>query len=180
MRLIKNFSACAVLSLASLAAQAGEFSFEGLLADGPLAGLSFSGSYTVDTSSLTPGIDTELPLTSFSMLLGTASYTLATADFAPTAVYAQGQFVGLSYVDADSVNLTLRPQVAFVPGFDFFADAYIAYVTTPDLGGIDSGFGSYTVAVVPEPASVALWLAGLAGIAGATRSARNRRLQQNL
>lgn len=163
-------AACLAMVLASPAAWAStEFSFSGLLADGPLVGTAFSGSYSVDLGSLAPGASTELPLLSFSMQLGSASYALADADFAPTAVFALGEFVGLSFVDATPVDLLVRPQIAFVPGFDFFADAYLAYVTLPDGAGVDSGFGSYSVAVVPEPATVALLLAGLAGVGVATR-----------
>lgn len=177
MRPIRTLTAalacCTAALLAAPAAHAGEFSFEGLLADGPLAGLAFSGSFSFDAASVLPGVDSDVPLSAFTLQLGTQNYTLATADFAPTAFFALGEFAGLAYVDADSTDLALRPDLAFVPGFDSFAGAYLAYVSAP-VAGVSAGFGSYSVAVVPEPASVALWLAGLAGVAGATRAARRR------
>ena len=163
-----TLAACAALLLAA-PAQATEFSFAGLLGDGPLAGLAFSGSFSVDIATLTPTFEGDLPLTDFTLQLGSQTYTLASADFAPTAFYALGQFAGLSYVDANSTNLGLRPDIALIPGFDSFAGAYLAYVTAPDLNGTSAGFGSYSVAVIPEPASIALLLAGLAGVAAAAR-----------
>lgn len=162
-----------LLATGGAQAQTQAFTLQGLLTDGPLAGQAFSGSFSVDPSALAPGGDAEFALSSFNLLLGGNSYTLATADAAPTAVYAAGSFAGLSYVDADAANPALRPWIAFIPGFDNFAGAYLAY-TGPTVGGADSGFGSYAVTAVPEPASVALLLAGL-GVVGAVSGAATRR-----
>jgi hypothetical protein len=172
MRSIRTLPLAAALALAaafSAPAQAEDFTFQGLLADGPLAGLGFSGSFSVDISSVTPSFAGELPLSAFTLSLGTQTYTLATADVAPTAAFVDGLFAGLAYLDADSTDLGLRPQVAFIPGFDSLAGAFLAYVTLPDTTGASAGFGDYTVAVVPEPATIALWLAGLAGVGAAAR-----------
>ena len=150
-------------TLAAPAAQAAStsYTFNGLLQDGPLAGQSFSGSFAVDASTLPAGGDAEFSLLAFTMQLGTQTYTLASADSPPTAVFAIGLFAGLAYLDADSANPGTRPRIAFIPGFDTFSAAYLAYTTAANAQGLDSGFGSYTVAVVPEPAALALLLAGL-------------------
>lgn len=171
MRLIPTLSTlAAALLLATGAAQAQTqlFSFQGLLADGPLAGQAFSGSFSVNPSGLVPGGDAEFPLLSFTMLLAGNTYTLATADLPPTAVYAAGSFAGLAYLDAGPASAAVRPWIAFIPGFDNFGGAYLAY-TSALVGNADSGFGSYSVTAVPEPASVALLLAGLGLVGAAAR-----------
>jgi glutaminase len=175
MRTIRPLALAAALTVGAMSAtvatsaQAEDFTFQGLLADGPLAGLAFTGTFSVDISSVTPTFAGELPLSAFTMQLGAQTYTLATADLAPSAAFVDGLLTGLAYIDADSADLGLRPQVAFVPGFDSFAGAFLAYVTLPDASGASAGFGDYTVAVVPEPAGIALWLAGLAGVAAVVR-----------
>ena len=164
------------LLLVAPAAHAQSFTFQGSLADGPLAGQAFIGSFSVNASSLAPGADGQFPLLNFSMLLVGQTYTLASADSPPSAVYAAGSFAGLSYLDADAANPGLRPWIAFIPGFDSFSTAYLAYTSTA-VAGVDSGYGSYNVTVVPEPASLALLLAGL-GVVGVTacrRASMNRR-----
>lgn len=175
MHKLRTLPLAAALAMATLTAGvatpalAEDFTLTGLLADGPLAGLAFSGSFSVDLSSVTPGFAGELPLSAFTLQLGSQSYTLASADIAPTAAFVDGLFAGLAYTDADSADPGLRPHIAFVPGFDGFGGAFLAYVTVPDITGASAGFGDYTVAVVPEPASLALWLAGLAGVGTVAR-----------
>jgi hypothetical protein len=173
-QLLSHVTPAAALAVALLLgtpeAQAQSFSFQGLLADGPLAGQSFSGSFSVNAGALPPGADGEFPLLSFSMLLGSQTYTLASADGTPKAVYAAGSFAGLAYLDADAPDPGVRPWIAFIPGFDSFNTAYLAY-TAAAVAGIDSGFGSYAVTVVPEPASLVLLLVGL-GVVGASAARR--------
>ena len=171
MRRIPTLSALvAALLLATGAAKAQTqfFSFQGLLADGPLTGQAFSGSFSVNPTGLPPGGDADYALLNFTMLLAGNTYTLATADAPPTAVYAAGSFAGLSYTDIDSPSAAVRPWIAFIPGFDNFAGAYLAY-TAAAVGGVDSGFGSYSITAVPEPATVALLLAGLGMVGAAAR-----------
>jgi hypothetical protein len=82
-------------------------------------------------------------------------------------VFAGGSFIGLSYVDDASVDTALRPQISFTPGFFALPEAYLSYVGSEGL----SGFGSYSISSVPEPATLALWLGGLA-LLGAVRARR--------
>jgi len=174
---MKHLTTAAALALAMLlsgqqaAAAPTIFSFQGLLADGPLASAPFSGSFSFDPAGLVPGGDAEFTLSAFTMLLAGQTYTLATADATPKAVYAAGSFAGLAYADADSPNPGLRPWIAFIPGFDSFAGAYLAYTSAP-VSGVNSGYGSYSVTVVPEPASAALLLAGLGLLVAAARARR--------
>lgn len=166
-----SLAASAALLLAPALSQAASFTFSGLVDDGPLVGQTFAGSFTFDTSSVTPTFAGSLPLSAFSMLLAGQTYTLASADAAPAAVYFGGSFLGLSYVDADAANPLLRPFVALVPGFVGLADAYLSYDQSADPGAGLAGYGSFNVAVVPEPAALLLMLAGL-GVVGAAAQRR--------
>ena len=65
------------LLLVAPAAHAQSFTFQGSLADGPLAGQAFIGSFSVNASSLAPGADGQFPLLNFSMLLVGQTYTLS-------------------------------------------------------------------------------------------------------
>jgi hypothetical protein len=171
--MLSTLATALLLAAGAAQAQTQLFTFQGLLTDGPLTGQTFSGSFSVNPSGLPPGGDAEFALLSFTMLLAGNTYTLGTADVPPTAVYAAGSFAGLSYLDADAPSAAIRPWVAFIPGFDSFAGAYLAY-TAALVGSADSGFGSYSVTAVPEPASVALLLAGLGLVGAATRRQATR------
>ena len=161
----KTFSLAtlAALLLCSAAAQAADFSLSGATDSGPLTGAAFSGLFSY--SGLGLPADGEVPLTDFSLSFAGQTYTLATATDTPTAVFAGGSFVGLSYVDDASADTALRPQVSFTPGFFDLSGAHLDYVGSAGLGG----FGSYTIAAVPEPATLALWLGGVA-LLGAART----------
>ena len=161
-----SLAASAALLLAPALASAASYTFSGMVDDGPLVGQPFSGSFEFDASSVTPTFDGTLPLSAFSMLLFGQNYTLASADAAPVAVYFEGSLLGLSYIDADAANPLLRPFVALVPGFVSLADAYLAYDQSSDPGAGLAGYGSFSVAVVPEPATLLLMLAGLGAVGG--------------
>ena len=160
-------AASAALLLTPALATAASYTFSGQVDDGPLVGQLFIGSFEFNASSITPTFAGDLPLTAFSMLLAGQTYTLASADALPVAVYFGGSLLGVSYVDADAANPVLRPFVALVPGFVSLGDAYLAYDQSSNPGAGLAGFGSFSVAVVPEPAALLLMLAGLAFI-GAT------------
>jgi hypothetical protein len=150
------------LTLGTGAAHALDYSFTGTLSDGPLTGQSFSGNFSFNEAALSASFTGELPLTAFGLQLGAQLYTLTGADAGstPGAAFDGGQFVGLSFSDSQAVDSASRPHVAFVAGFTAFDQAYLGYVGS---GGA-AGFGSYSVAVVPEPGTWALWLAGLVGV----------------
>jgi hypothetical protein len=159
-------TALAVLLLCSAAAQAATFSLSGSTDDiGPLPNTAFSGLFSYSDIGLPT--DGEVSLTAFSLSFAGQSYMLASATTAPTAVFAGGNFVGLSYVDDASGDLALRPQVSFTPGYTALSEAYLGYVGSADQGG----FGSYGVSAVPEPGTLALWLGGVA-LLGALRMRR--------
>lgn len=142
------------------------FTLQGMADDGPLAGQVFSGSFAYDATAAGPTFSGELPLTGFSLLFAGSSYTLASADAQPSAVFADGAFLGLAYADVDSADPGARPQLTLQPGFSAFAgEALLAY---QGAGGA-TGFGSYSISAVPEPGQWALLLAGLAGVGALTR-----------
>ena len=164
-----SLAASAALLLAPSLSLAASYTLSGTLDDGPLVGRAFAGSFEFDASSVTPTFAGDLPLSAFTMLLAGQTYTLASADAAPVAVYFDGSFLGLSYVDGDSANPMLRPLVALVPGFVSLAGAYLAYDQSSDPNAGLAGYGSFGVAVVPEPAAQLLMLAGLGAVGAAAR-----------
>ena len=165
---IGALAVAALLSAGTVQADA-LFNLAGLTDSGPLANEAFSGNFAYDASAVAADFSGDMLLTQFTLLFAGQSYTLASADAAPTAAFADGIFLGLSYADADSGDAALRPNVALVPGFFAFdGEAYLTY----ESAGAAGGFGSYSISAVPEPASAALLLAGL-GLVGA--AARRRR-----
>lgn len=172
-----SLAASAALLLAPALSSAASYTFSGTLDDGPLVGQAFAGSFEFDASSVTPTFEGDLALTSFSMLLFGQTYNLASADppSVPVAAFYEGSFLGLSYVDTDAADRSLRPAVAFVPGFASLGEAYLGYDQSNDPGAALGNFGSYTVAVVPEPAALLLMLAGLGVLGGVARRREARR-----
>ncbi len=172
-----SLAASAALLLAPALSSAASYTFSGTLDDGPLAGATFAGSFEFDAGSVTPEFEGDQALTRFSMLLSGQSYTLASADAPAVAVFYAGSFLGLSYVDEDAEDLSVRPAVSLVPGYTDIGEAFLSYSQSlaPDAG--PSGFGSLSVTAVPEPAAVLLMLAGLGVVGGSVRRARRVGLQ---
>ena len=165
--------AATLLASAALSSQAALITFSGTASFGPLAGSPYSGSF----SYTDPGafFDGTVLLDSFNLSFAGQSYTLGSADQAPLAYLAGGQFFGVDYLDADSTDLATRPIVEMQADF-FTGDitlqgfSYLVQVAGSDVLG--QGFGTTVFASVPEPATVALLLAGL-GLA----ATRRRRVQ---
>ncbi|CAD5371325.1 PEP-CTERM domain-containing protein [Rubrivivax sp. A210] len=162
------------LTLGASAAQAATFSFEGATDSGPLAGLTFSGSFGYDEP--VAGFDGSVALQAFLLDFGGQTYSLATADAGtlPAAVFAAGGFVGIDFLDTGSADLALRPQVQFTAGFFDLGQAFLSYQGRDAAGATLLGFGSYSVSpaasAVPEPGGLAMVLAGLGALALLRRS----------
>ena len=145
-------SLIAAAALLATAAQAATGTLQGLLDAGPLAGTTFTGSYSYDDSGLTGATFEQIALTGFSLTLLSDVFSLNTSA---TADFGSGVFLGLSYTDArTSYTLTLSS------GSVDASDAFVHYQPTT---GLESS-GGYTVSAVPEPASYALLIGGLCSL----------------
>lgn len=160
----KTLLALAALALTAGAAQASvvNYTFAGIFESGPVLGEAFSGSFSYNDQSVT-GIDSEL--VDLGSLVFTALGHAYTANGASQAAFLNGDFVGI-----DASYSYAGGGLAFVDGVFDLASAYAAYQPTGSVGS----FGSYTVTLVPEPAMLALSLAGL-GAAGFATTSRRRR-----
>lgn len=147
----------ATLLAATLPAAAALFSFSGLTDSGPLPDSPFSGQFSFADPAA--GFDGPVALDSFTLLAFGQTYTLADADSPAMALFVGGTFTGVDFFDQDSLDLDVRPGVSLVAGFFDPLDASFSYEAADGLG-----FGSITFepAPVPEPATLAAVLAGLA------------------
>ncbi len=164
LRPFKAACAAVLLACASLSAQAAAvYNFDGLVDSGPLLGSAYTGSFSFEEPA--PSFDGTVALTSFQLNFFGQSYTLADADdfTVPAALFFQGQFLGIDFIDADAADLALRPFVQLTAGFFDLSEAFFAYTAVDG-----AGFGNFTPvqqqAQVAEPASLGLALAGLGGL----------------
>jgi len=165
----KPWLAAALLACAGLSAQAASFTFSGVTDSGSLAGSSFDGSFTF--ADPTQGFDGGVDLSAFSLSFAGNSYSLASADAGavPYALFSAGSLIGVEYTSTASADATLRPHVQLVAGFTDLNQAYFSYDATGT--GVE-GFGSVSLSAVPEPASCALLLAGMAVVGVMARRRR--------
>ena len=160
----------ALMSAGNALAADSLFTLDGSTDSGPLANRTFSGSFAYAANAAI-GFTGDIPLSAFTLQFADQTYTLASADIdsTPVAAFANGQFLGLAYVDVDASDTAARPHVTLVPGFTTYAgEAYLSYVGAGGVGG----FGDYNISVVPEPAAVLMMLAGLGVVGGMARRAR--------
>ena len=143
--------ALAACALFASAAQANtSYNFGGVVEDGVLAGQSFSGQFSFDETLLAATPDYLMPSTLTLTFNGTV-YTLATAlDGSIGIAFDAGKPVGIDAVWGNDAN-----GLVLSSGFG-----------SPYLADTAGNFGSVTISAspVPEPASWALGLAGLAAI----------------
>ena len=158
----KQMLALAVAALATLStgqAQAITYNFDGTIEQGALTGQAFGGQFSFDDSTLDANTDW-LPLSSLEFVFDGQGYNLAGAAAGSTSVsFSGGEILGIDAVYGDDTQ-----------GFvltNGFGSPYLAYTA--------GNFGSYTVSVaaaVPEPASWALGLSGLAAVGAIVRRRR--------
>jgi len=157
-----SVGAAAALTLAAATAQAADFHFSGTTDSGPLPGASFAGTLSYEVPGA--GFSGDVALTAFGLQFAGQAWGLVPSA---SMVFDNGVLLGIS-LHAPSGDLALRPTVDFVPGFTSLAEAAMAY-TGADAGGPFTGFGSYAISAVPEPAAWALLLPALAGAAALRR-----------
>lgn len=159
--------AAALLAGASLAAQAALVGFTGATDSGPLAGESFSGSFS--HADPVAGFTGAVDLDQFELHFLGRLHALADADAAAVAWFDNGNFLGIDIRFAGAL-----PAVQLVAGFLDVAEAHLAYDSS---GAGVEGFGTVIFRaeqVVPEPGAAALALTAVL-LLGAARRRRSRR-----
>lgn len=149
----------AAAALLTTAAHA-DFQFAGSISAGPETGQAFTGSFDYDASGLGGSGFESLSLTAFSMDFLSQSFSL---NAAATADFQDGVFLGLSYFTSGAgFDLNM------LSGSVDVTDAFLVY--QPASAAESSGGYQVTAAAqLPEPASLALALGGLAGAGWVSR-----------
>lgn len=157
---LRPLLAAVSLTLVCLSAQAAATAYTGLVDSGPLAGSTFSGSFSY--ADPVAGYDGPVDLGSFTLNFDAQAYTLASADLPAVAWFAAGSFLGVDYVDLDS----FATAVQLTAGFTALSEAVFSYQPTGAAQGL-GGFTSFSA--VGEPASLALLVCALVGLAAVRR-----------
>ena len=159
---LRPLLAAVTLAVACLSAQAAATHYTGLVDSGPLAGSSFSGSFSY--TDPVAGFDGSVDLGSFTLQFNAHTYTLASADLPAVAWFSGGSFLGFDYVDLDSFGTAVQ----LTAGFTSLSEALFSYQPTGAAQGL-GGFTGFTA--VTEPAPLALLVCALGGWAAVRRRA---------
>ena len=155
MVLTVSLSSALLLIPPSTEAAIVNYNFSGTIDSGMLNGETYDGSFSYnDATLLNSGLE-NIDLSSLTFNFMPTAFTLANAEFTPTADLMDGTLLGVSY----TVN-SGDPGFSFISGFSDSSEAYLAY--TPVSG--DSGFGSLNfanISAVPLPGAVWLFGSGL-------------------
>lgn len=167
---LSRLAGAAVLALASATSQAALVDFSGSTDSGPLIGSSFSGSFAYDDAGVPALGEAALELTAFSLSFAGQAYGLGDADYTPLAWFKDGALLGVEFVDLGPESFATRPGVQLTAGFNDVSEANFSYFALNVAGAEEMGFGTVTfAAAVPEPASLALMLGGLALLGASAR-----------
>jgi hypothetical protein len=156
MKTIKSLITGLLLAGAALAAQAGVvYTFSGSADSGSRVGQLYNGSLGFD--EVAADFSGAVALTSFSMSAFGDVFELAGADAAAEALFDQGSFLGVYFLDLNptfGTGLELSVDFAGLPALAYY-----------DLGGALDGFGSLVFKLqanaVPLPGSLLLAATGL-------------------
>lgn len=152
-------AAAAVVALSGAAQAEATYNFSGVLDTGPLAGMSFSGSFSFDDTLLN-GSTEWLPLTALHLEFNTVNYVLAgtAAESVNSVSFDSGAVLGV-----DAMWGSISSGIFLSSGF---GSPYL-YDSNDNSGSL-----TLTAAAVPEPST---WLMGLAGLAFMGAVARRRK-----
>jgi len=159
--LTRGTAAMALLT-GALTAQAATYNFSGTVISGPQLGQLLSGQFSFDDAAAAlAGPDGSVDLTGLSLSFLGQTFQLGQA-LDPYAQFEGGQLIGpnAGFSGFAVPGATLQLQ-------SFFGSSNFTY----NAGGLDS-LGELSISAVPEPASWALGLAGLAVVLGLSRRRR--------
>ena len=173
--MVSAVSICGALMMMAPVSEASpvSYTFSGLTDVSSSIDAAYDGSFAYNDATLSKTGKESINLSSLSFNFLSTAFTLANQEFASTADFLDGVFLGLSY----TVNST-EPKFSFISASGNGDTAYFSYAPTSG----DSGFGSLTyvadvaVSAVPVPAAVWLFTSVLAGFGAITHRKRQNTL----